>query len=100
MARVEQNNVDLEAMAVQAVRPGLNKLRADIERSMHRLVAKDTGFLNSTITSTVEEDGTITAGATAEYAEEQERGRKDEPQYNYTPYLLPALVEHMGERRE
>jgi hypothetical protein len=100
MARVEQNAVDLEAMAVQAVRPGLNKLRADIERSMHRLVAKDTGFLDSTITSTVEEDGTITAGATADYAPEQEFGDKSRPEYSYSPYLLPSLVANFGVRHE
>lgn len=104
MARVEQNNVDLEALAIQAVRPGLERLRYAVERKMLAKVAIFTGALIDSIGSEVDPiTGVITAGAGDNRGEEgvywaewQERGKPGNRTYRYTPYLLPALVETMG----
>lgn len=85
---------EVEQGALRAVLPKLRRLRDRIDENMHRFVPRDSGYLASTIVVELNEaTGKITAGASADYADEVEHGTSRMPAQ---PFLRPALYQERG----
>jgi phage gpG-like protein len=91
---------DFDRQCVTAVLPSLERLRDDIRKDMRFHIHNETGHLASTVFCDLDQNtGTITGGATADYAAAHEFGHSTSADHFVPgePFVRPSFMRKRGE---
>lgn len=78
----------------------MHKVGEFIKNKMDIYVAVDTGYLKSRNFYRVDMNNRVMTGNNSHYAAAQEFGRRDLPNYRFTPFIRPAVYNHVDEIKQ